>query len=583
MDLRSLLPACAVLSAPLWFVSPAFSASPRDELLRLAPTDAGFCVVVQGLRDHLARLESSPAAARLAASPYGRSIRESSEARKLARIDEQLRTHLNVSWAQLRDDVLGDAVVLTYTPGPPGQPDAEVGLLLVHARKPDVLTGLLGRLSELQTKAGELTAVERRVHRGQDYVVRRKKVGGEEFYFVRGSVLAFTDKEASLKSAIDRDRTTRPDNAEPPPLASRLRTLGVDRDFLVWWVNPRAFDAAVAAKVASARGTEAAFLRTFQRYWKTLDGAAVSLAQGPDLTVNFAVQAKTDALPASAKRMLSAAARPSAVWASFPENALFAAAGRVPWEPAVEAGSEFLTADARHDVQDAVERTVGAILGRDVLPQLLRHLGPDWGVCVTPPEAGEKGWLPSLTAVLRLRPGGDGTPPVEQRVLDGLDFAARLTVLGYNSQRTGQLRLRMEPQDGVEVRVIEGGQLPPGLQPAFAWKGGYLVLASTPEAVRRFIPPSHSPAADALVSPETEVPLVRLALQGWAGYLRTYRAPVAAYLADVYHLSAAEADARLARIVEGLELFDGIEVVQRTSPGRATITVRLKTLPRPME
>src|SRR6188472_2810428 len=118
------------------------SATPRDELLRLAPPDAGFCLIVQGLREHAARLEKSPFAARLVASPYGRVVRESPEARKLAKIDEQLRAHLNVSWTQLRDDLLGDAVVLAYTSGPPGKPEAEVGLLLVYARRPDLLAGL---------------------------------------------------------------------------------------------------------------------------------------------------------------------------------------------------------------------------------------------------------------------------------------------------------------------------------------------------------------------------------------------------------------------------------------------------------
>ena len=135
----------------------------------------------------------------------------------------------------------------------------------------------------------------------------------------------------------------------------------------------------------------------------------------------------------------------------------------------------------------------------------------------------------------------------------------------------------MESQEGVEVRVIEGGQLPPGLQPAFAWKGGFLVLATTPDAVRRFVPPTQ---AEATVADGAEVALVRLALQGWAGYLRTYRSPVAAYIADAYHLSPAEADTRVNRWLEGLDLFDGVEVVQRSAAGRATVTVRLKTLPR---
>src|SRR5437870_5133857 len=77
------------------------SASPRDELLRLVPDDAGFCVVVQNLRDQLARLERSPFAARLAASHIGQALRGAPEARKLAALDAQLRAHLNVSWAQI--------------------------------------------------------------------------------------------------------------------------------------------------------------------------------------------------------------------------------------------------------------------------------------------------------------------------------------------------------------------------------------------------------------------------------------------------------------------------------------------------
>jgi hypothetical protein len=563
--------------ASLCLCGESYSAPPRDELLRLVPSDAGFCVVVQGLRDQAARLEKSPAVARLAKSPYGQAVRESPEAKRLAKLDEELRQNLNVSWAQLRDDILGDAVVLAYSPGPPGKPDAEVGLLLVHARRADLLAGLFDRLNDLQTKDGKLTGLDRREHRGQPYVVRHKKDEGDEFYFLRGPVLALTDQESALKAAIDRDKDAKPVDADVSIVAGRLKSLGVERDFVIWWLNPRAFDPAVTAKAAAAHGAEGAFLRTFARYWSTLDGAAVSFTLGRDVSVNLALQAKTEALPASARKVLAETSRPSALWSSFPDNALFAAAGRVPWEPVAEAGGEFMTADAKRDVRDTIERTIGAILGKDVLPQLLRHLGPEWGLCVTPPEPGEKGWLPSLIAVLRLRPG-EGGVPVEQRVLDGLDFAARFCVLGYNSQRAGQLRLRVEPQDGVDVRVIEGNHLPPGLQPAFAWKGGYLVLASTPEAVRRFNPPSRS--AELAAADGSEVPLMRLALQGWAGYLRAYRKPVAAYLADAYKVPAAEADARIDRLLQGLDLFDGVEVVQRTAPGKATITVRLKTLPR---
>jgi len=272
-----------------------------------------------------------------------------------------------------------------------------------------------------------------------------------------------------------------------------------------------------------------------------------------------------------ARRMFGEAARPSAVWAAFPKDALFIAAGRLPLQPLADAGGEFLTTEGRKEVQDALVRNIGAVLGRDVLSSVLQHIGPDWGVCLAPPLVGDKTWLPSLTAVLRLRAGG--SIPVEQRVLDGLDFLARLSVVTYNTRRPDQIRYRVMPQDGVDVRVLENDQgFPPGLQPAFAWKEGFLVLASSPDAVRRFRAPKGDPP------PSAEVPLVRIALSGWANYLRNYREPLATFLADAHGLPPGEVQKRLGHLLGTLEPFDVLEVTQRTGPGQAAVSVRLRTL-----
>jgi hypothetical protein len=574
----SLLALClACLSGDQFAAAAPVRLNWRDELLRLAPPDAGFCVIVQGWKEQSVRLKQSQFVARLAETPFGRGMWSSPEAKRIAALDEQLRANLGISWGQLWTDLLGDALVLSYTPGPPGKPEAEVGLLLVHVPDLHRAEGVVDRLNELQRNSGEVIEVAKREYRSFKYGVRHKK-DGDEFYLFRGQLFAFTDKESALKAMIDRDWDLNPASVQMPPIAERLRAFGIDQDFAIGWINPRAFDAAVAEKVNAARGTEAAFLATFERYWNAIDGAAFSVTAGREFAVKFAVQAKPEKLPAAARRLAGEMAPASSLWTTIPQNALFAVAGRVPLDPAIEAGSEFLSSDQRRNLQDSLERTVGALLGgRDLLQHLLRHIGPDWGMYVTKPEVGDKGWLPSLTAVLRLRSSGDGGPPVEQRALDGLDFAARLFVLTYNSQAAGLLKLRQEALDGVEIRVIEGSKLP-GLQPAFAWKGGYLVLASSPEAVRRFVPPSQAPPPDAS---DAEVPLVRLALQGWAGYLRSYRGPVTGYIADVYRLPAAEADARVGRLIDGLDLFDSVEVVRRNAQGRGVVwSVRLKTLPR---
>jgi hypothetical protein len=533
------------------------------------PDDAGFCVIVRDLREQFDRLAKSPFAAHFVASPLGQALAKSPELQKLAEIDRQLNANLNLTWAQLRDEILGDAVVLAYTPGPPGRPEKEQGLLLAHARRPDLLAALFERLNEVQKKAGEVTAVEARTHRGQTYQMRQKAKDVQEYYCIRGPVLILSDKEDALTRALD--RTMGDSSTEPPPLARRLEALGVDRSLAVCWLNPKAFVPALKRKVASAAGGEAACLATFARYWEALDGVAWSLSVEREFAVTMTAAVRPSDLPPAARRMFGETARPSAVWAAFPKDALFIAAGRLPLQPIADAGGEFLTTEGRKEVQEAVARGVGAVLGRDVLSAVLQSLGPDWGVCLAQPVAGEKTWLPSLTAVLRLRAGG--TIPVEQRVLDALDLFARLSVVTYNTHRPDQIRYRMLRQDGVDVRVLENDQgFPPGLQPAFAWKDGFLVLASSPDAVRRFRAPTGDPP------PSAEVPLLRIALSGWANYLRNYREPLATFLADAHGLPPGEVQKRLSHLLGTLEVFDVLEVTQRTGAGQAAVSVRLRTM-----
>src|SRR5947209_6258834 len=82
----------------------ARAASPADELLRLVPEDVGFCLVVEDLRGHSADLLGSPFAQAFRKSPLGTALARDPELAKLARVEEHLRTYLQVDWARLRDD-----------------------------------------------------------------------------------------------------------------------------------------------------------------------------------------------------------------------------------------------------------------------------------------------------------------------------------------------------------------------------------------------------------------------------------------------------------------------------------------------
>src|SRR5262245_36876307 len=118
----------AALAAPA-------AAAPRDELLRYIPDDIGFCLLVQDLRGHAAQVLASPFGQAFGKSALAAAIVGSKEWKQLADAEQFFKKHLGVGWADLRDDIFGDAFAFAYRPGPPGKPEQEQGLFLLRARE----------------------------------------------------------------------------------------------------------------------------------------------------------------------------------------------------------------------------------------------------------------------------------------------------------------------------------------------------------------------------------------------------------------------------------------------------------------
>lgn len=535
-------------------LAPATFAGPREDVLRVVPDDAGFCLLVTELRDTLDRVQRSPFAQHFAKSTLGRELLAQVKGNGLDVLDRHLRGAFQTSWAEFRDEIAGDAFALAFMPGPDGKAESDSGLFALRARDPKLLARLLTRLNDLQKESGELTSVEHREYRQVRYWVRHKKDGGDEFATTIGPLFVLTDRESALQAAIDRNAA-----AGPPHLVERFARLGVDRATCVWWFNPRAFDAALRHKAASAEGPDAAFLRTFVRHWAAIDDAALRLRIDRNVELSLIVASKglNPSRPAVSSGALSA----------FPADALFVAGGRMSFDALVRSAGEFLSAEARAEFLSGLDRSIGAVLGRDAASALTSAVGPDWGICIAPPAAAEP--LPTLTIALRMR--NEGTPPAPRRALEGLDFAARLAVLAYNGQHKGRLEIRTERHGDDEVRVVDGdAALPSGFRPAFAWKRGYLVVASSPVAVRRFEPSDN----DEFVRYD-ELLLARLTVRNVVDYLRPRRIALTELLAQA-KVKSPDVATKIDGLLAALELFQFVELTQRAEPGRATLSLRVR-------
>src|SRR6266542_2284681 len=199
-----LLAALSLGTCPLAGAAPP-TPSPADELLRFVPADVTFCFVLRDLREHVAALQSSPLAGHLRNSPLGSALKATPEWRQLEKANRFLEQFLGLRAEQLRDDILGDAVVLAYRAGPPDKPQQEQGLLLIRARQAKTLAALVDRLNQVHMKSGELKKRDEREHNGVKYF-RRVERKEENFYCLRGPVLIFSGQEGILREALDLEK-----------------------------------------------------------------------------------------------------------------------------------------------------------------------------------------------------------------------------------------------------------------------------------------------------------------------------------------------------------------------------------------
>jgi hypothetical protein len=519
-------------------------------LLDLVPGDFGLCLSVRDLRGQHARLLESRWFAAFRASEAGQALFAAPELTRLARQEKELGKVFDVDWPTLRDDILGDELVLAHRPPPPGKADDEQGIVLLRARQPELMARLIQRLNELQRGSGELKSVDSVAYKGRTYHKRNDR-GKELFYLLEGPLLAVTGKEAVMHSIIDQLQ-------QPPAEGSlwrqRFRRAGADQAFVALGANPRLLDANLAAK-----SNEAAFLQA-------LEAIFVVLQPGDEaLELRLSVQATPEQLPSWLRAVLLEAPAAAHVWQYFPTEAVVALVGHTNFGEALTTVMEMTPPSKREQLAEAAQRSLGAITGLDFFKDILPNVGPDWGVCVLPARQPQD--VPLVLAALAVQPGAR-TAAVDQALLRALQLVAGLAVLDYNKNHPDAMRQLTVLQDKVEVRYLQCERLfPPGLQPAYALKDGYLLLASAPDAILQFRRAA-APAAK-------DTPLLRISAHGLAALLRERREQIVARLTQQQRHTSAEAQQNLAKLTEFLDLFDRLELSRRAAAGQADWVLRV--------
>lgn len=537
----------AVVSTAL-FAASARADAPAD-VLDLVPADFALCLRLHDLRGQHERLVKSSWFAQVASSAIGRVVLDSPDARKLLRFEKELQKVLEVDWASIRDDILGDEVVLAYRPAAPGKHEEE-GVVLLRARQPALLTRLVSRLNDIQQNNGELRSLEKVTYKDRAYY-RRNDRGKELFYLLDGALLAVAGKETSLQAIVDCWQRL---PGQPSPWRQRFRQVAAEKSFITLGVNPQLLDLG-----PTSEGPIPAF-------WKALETIFVIVQPADALEVRLNLQFQAEHLPSWLRAALTEPASTSKLWQQFPADAVAVLAGRVNFGEALATVTEMTPPAKRTHLAEAAQRSVGAISGLDFFKDILPNVGPDWGICVLPPSQPEH-W-PQLLAALAVQPGARPVA-VDQALLRALQLVAGLVVLDYNKHHPDAMRQQTTLQDKLEVRYLESEKFfPPGLQPAYALKEGYLLLATSPDAIRRF-------AASTTSAPDGDTPLLRIAAKGLASLVRQRREQIIAKLTRNQNLTTAEAQNHLTKVAEFLDLFDRLELSRRTASSQAQWVLRI--------
>lgn len=561
----------APIAVMLLAASPVL-AGPRDELLRVAPTDAALVVVVQNAREHAKGLAGSPFVEALPRTAVGKKLLQVIDLQQVRDVTSTVLPALGTTPQALIDDVLGDAVAFAYSPAPAGKPSDERAVILIRPGKPEALAKIVERINELQKQSGELKALARREHAGGEYFERQKPEGGEpEFYCFRSGVFAFSANETDIKGVLDRDRSVPKD--APAPLVVRMQKLGVADTLAVVLVNPRPLDAEVKAKIAAAKPEERRLFARFGQLWDALEFAAVSLSVGTDAELALSLRFHQDKVPADVKTWLVGPREPIAAARLIPDNALAGFAGHAKASELLDLAASLAPEPAgRPGVKEWVAKTLGVVVVPQKLALVLDSLGPNWAAWAVPPE--KDGFLPVVVGAVEVSGEGEKRAVAEKTLLQTVEFGFQTARVAYNSRHADQIDLE-ETRDaatGVVIKsLVNEKGFPPGFRPSFALVKGYLVVATSPDAITAFKGP---PAGDG--AKDGTALLARFSGTHTRAYLVTHGDKLAKFLGELGAGDESTLRAYATTATEVLELIDTIDLTRRDLENGLKVSVRVK-------
>jgi hypothetical protein len=468
------------------YTGPARANDAADGLLRLAPPDAGMALVIQDLAAHARRFLESPVSERLAALPAVRAWRESAQGQGLQQAKHQIARVTGKDIGTLRDELLGDAVVLVLRVGPDETPEQARGLLLARVRDPSLLGRLVQEVNSAQLRKGELARVAEKSWRGSRYSARvyadaRRTT---EFYATLDRTFAWSNSEALVQGVLERQAGGAPGLADAPGFR-QVRDKLPRHAVLSAFLDGRFVQRSIAA---GERPADPGVGALAQRYIAALDYAGATVEWDDGIVLQTEERLRTERLDPWIKAWAASATTRDARALDVPATAFAAARLHADFPAFLQAVESVVPERNRAGFTNVLDVMRGVLLGRDVGKEIAPYLGPGVLGYVEAPQRGDA--ATGLPAVLSVEVGE--TPHVGLALENGLRTLLALHALDDKTGGPGAA-LRLREVSGVRIWALDRAS-----PFAFALANGRLVLGRSPEAVERAFAGGTNPSLTAL-------------------------------------------------------------------------------------
>ena len=307
---------------------------------------------------------------------------------------EEIETALNVPLGTLRDQLLGDAVVLAMQLAPDDAPDHSSGLLLIRFRDRTLLDSLLERLNDAEKKDGPLLSVTASGTPEAPYWSRNFRPGtkpAEYYAILNNDVFAWSNSEAVIQGVLERKAGSA--GLIDEPKFRKVRESLPQQAVLSLFVNPRYIERMRAADPKERTPAEEQVEALLARNLAAVEyaGATLEWRDGILIQTHETIDpAKLDESLRHWAERPAGSTRP--LLDRVPSTALALAAGRVDFSAIFDSLTSLVPDDDRIPLENSLTIVRGLLLGKDLRREVLPFVGPGFlvyaDVPVSEPEAG---------------------------------------------------------------------------------------------------------------------------------------------------------------------------------------------------